>query len=193
MMIIYERKRESTKQRILNAAINLLAEVGYDNLSITAIADAADVGRGTVYRYFGDLDGVVLHIFLLYEEQLRAQVYTYMAQTESPSKEYMAWQIAFEQAHFIKPLFQNMHSPDAQMLLRQFETVMIGYFQNSLEQGGFRYPGWMQLPVDVMATFTAGAVLTVMRRWFAGELDYSAQELGEMVYRLLYHEPHSHT
>jgi hypothetical protein len=40
-----------------------------------------------------------------------------------------------------------------------------------------------------MATFTAGAVMSVMRRWFAGELDYSAQELGEMVYRLLYHEP----
>jgi AcrR family transcriptional regulator len=189
MTIIYERKRDSTRRRILEAAIDLLATVGYDHLTMTAVADAADVGRGTVYRYFGDLDELVLHIFLLYEEQLRGAVYAYMAQEESPRKEYMAWQIAFEQAQMLKPLFQNMHSRDAQLLIRQFENVMTGYFQKSLEQGGFRYPAWMNLPYDVMATFTAGAVMSVMRRWFAGELDYSAQELGAMVYRLLYHEP----
>ena len=189
MPITYERKRESTRRRILSAAIDLLADEGYDNLTITAIADAADVGRGTVYRYFGDLDELVLHIFLLYEEQVREAVYAYMAQAESPQKEYMAWQIAFEQAAIIKPLFQNMHSPEAQILWQQFEQVMIQYFQKSLEQGGFRYPTWMQLPYDVMATFTAGAVMSVMRRWFAGDLAYSAQQLGEMVYRLLYHEP----
>ena len=32
-------------------------------------------------------------------------------------------------------------------------------------------------------------VSRVIRRWFAGELDYSKQELGKIVYRLLYHEP----
>jgi AcrR family transcriptional regulator len=41
-------------RRMLDAAADLIEEVGYDRLSTTAIAQRADVAIGSVYQFFGD-------------------------------------------------------------------------------------------------------------------------------------------
>jgi AcrR family transcriptional regulator len=45
-------------QRILCAARELLAEQGAEGLTMQAVAEAAGVGKGTVFRRFGDRDGL---------------------------------------------------------------------------------------------------------------------------------------
>ncbi|WP_205471128.1 TetR/AcrR family transcriptional regulator [Nocardioides sp. SYSU D00038] len=47
------------EQRILDAAGELIEEVGYDALTMEAIAERAGVGKPTVYRRFGNRDEVV--------------------------------------------------------------------------------------------------------------------------------------
>lgn len=54
-----ERKRRLVQQRIVEAADDLFAADGYDNVSVTDIAARADVGRTTFFRYFGDKAEVV--------------------------------------------------------------------------------------------------------------------------------------
>lgn len=51
-MSIREEKKKKTKKAILDAAITLFNENGYENSSIEAIAKKAGVGKGTVYGYF---------------------------------------------------------------------------------------------------------------------------------------------
>lgn len=51
-MSIREVKKQKTKKAILEAAISLFNENGYDNTSIENIAKIAGVGKGTVYGYF---------------------------------------------------------------------------------------------------------------------------------------------
>lgn len=46
------RKKKKTRNSILNAAIKLFSEQGYDKTSIEQIAKTAGVGKGTVYSYF---------------------------------------------------------------------------------------------------------------------------------------------
>jgi len=48
------RKRRHVQQRIIEAADELFAANGFDNVSVTDIAARADVGRTTFFRYFGD-------------------------------------------------------------------------------------------------------------------------------------------
>jgi AcrR family transcriptional regulator len=55
------RDREGTKERLLNAATELLGEKGFDALGVNAVADRAGVSKVLIYRYFGSLEG-------LYEE-----------------------------------------------------------------------------------------------------------------------------
>ncbi len=48
----------ANRERILCAAAALLSEHGADGLTMQAVATAAGVGKGTVFRRFGDRDGL---------------------------------------------------------------------------------------------------------------------------------------
>ena len=47
-----ERQRESTRQRILDAALSLFRERGYADTSVDQIAERADVARRTLFNHF---------------------------------------------------------------------------------------------------------------------------------------------
>lgn len=185
----YERARKRTENRLIDAAVTCLLRQGYDHLTVKAIADEADVGRGTFYAYFENVDAALLAISRRYFETMQADIHAMMTQYESPEKEIRAWQAAFESATQLQPLIAIMSNPNASHLTESFQDTMIAGFQQSLATDAFMYPSWMNLPLDVMATFSAGAVFAVMRRWLAGELDYSAETMGRMVFKLLYHRP----
>ncbi|MER5227586.1 TetR/AcrR family transcriptional regulator [Streptomyces flaveus] len=49
----FERRRAETRQALVRAARQILAETGDTSVSIQAIAERADVGFGTFYNHFG--------------------------------------------------------------------------------------------------------------------------------------------
>lgn len=51
-MSLREEKKKKTQKAIVEAAITLFNENGYENTSIEQIAKAAGIGKGTVYGYF---------------------------------------------------------------------------------------------------------------------------------------------
>ena len=56
---LVERKRRQARQRIVQAAEELFLARGFDNVSVGDIAERAEVGRTTFFRYFGDKQEVV--------------------------------------------------------------------------------------------------------------------------------------
>jgi AcrR family transcriptional regulator len=56
---LIERKQQQARQRIVRAAVDLFAERGFDGVSVSDIAEAAEVGRTTFFRFFGDKQEVV--------------------------------------------------------------------------------------------------------------------------------------
>jgi AcrR family transcriptional regulator len=59
------------RARALEAAARLFAEQGVENVSMDAIADAAQVGKGTLYRRFGDRAGLALALLDERERELQ--------------------------------------------------------------------------------------------------------------------------
>lgn len=55
-----QRRREETREKIYQAALNLFAEWGYNTTTIEAITEAADVGKGTFFNYFESKGHVLL-------------------------------------------------------------------------------------------------------------------------------------
>jgi AcrR family transcriptional regulator len=47
-----ERHRAETRERLFRAALKLFAERGYQETTVEAITEAADVGKGTFFNYF---------------------------------------------------------------------------------------------------------------------------------------------
>lgn len=61
--------KKSKRQDILDAAIVLFAERGYNGTTVPMIADAAKVGAGTIYRYFDHKENLGN---VLFQEKIKA-------------------------------------------------------------------------------------------------------------------------
>lgn len=62
--------------RVLEAADRLFTEHGVKNVSLDAIAAAAGVGKGTVFRRFGDRAGLAVALLDEREHELQARILT---------------------------------------------------------------------------------------------------------------------
>jgi len=56
-----ERKKQRTRQQIIDAAMGLFAERGYHTTTIADIAEAAEVAPRTFFSYFPSKEAVVFH------------------------------------------------------------------------------------------------------------------------------------
>lgn len=57
-----KRNRQQTEKRIVDAAISLLAEEGFQSFGVNAVAARAGVDKVLIYRYFSGLDGLLAFI-----------------------------------------------------------------------------------------------------------------------------------
>ncbi|GAA4441583.1 TetR/AcrR family transcriptional regulator [Phytohabitans houttuyneae] len=56
-----ERKKQRTHDAISAAAISLFLQRGYDAVSVADVADAAEVSKPTLFKYFATKEDLVLH------------------------------------------------------------------------------------------------------------------------------------
>ena len=70
---LQERSRRS-QQDILKAGYALLEEGGADALTVAAVAEQAGVAVGSIYRRFGDKEGLLLAIQHAFTENLQAEI-----------------------------------------------------------------------------------------------------------------------
>jgi AcrR family transcriptional regulator len=55
-----ERKKEQTRRRIAAAALDLFRDRGYDNVTVSEIAEAAEVAKATLFTYYPTKESLVL-------------------------------------------------------------------------------------------------------------------------------------
>ncbi|MDX6745043.1 TetR/AcrR family transcriptional regulator [Actinocorallia sp. A-T 12471] len=67
------RRSEASRRAILNAALELVNEVGYAKLSIEGIAARAGVGKQTIYRWWPSKGTVLFEAFLMLSEDADGQ------------------------------------------------------------------------------------------------------------------------
>ena len=58
-----ERRRQETRERLFEAAVRLLSEREFEAVTVEAITEAADVGKGTFFNYFANKEAVVGYFF----------------------------------------------------------------------------------------------------------------------------------
>jgi hypothetical protein len=65
------RKGDIREQEILDAAENLLAKLGYQDMTVNEIAEAAGITRGALYFYFASKQAVVTALVARTVQELR--------------------------------------------------------------------------------------------------------------------------
>ena len=78
-----EKEKESMKNAILEAAIKIIKDEGYDNLTMRKLADAIDYTPTAIYSYYKDKAEIVFDISL----QLRKKTLSYIKADLEKNKE----------------------------------------------------------------------------------------------------------
>ncbi|HXN98806.1 MAG TPA: TetR/AcrR family transcriptional regulator [Candidatus Acidoferrales bacterium] len=69
-----ERKKAAVRAHILSTAIQLFSQHGLDSVTVDQIADAADIGKGTIYNYFSTKEDIVVAFMVDFETRVQAKV-----------------------------------------------------------------------------------------------------------------------
>src|SRR4051794_23816433 len=85
-----EARRAATRERIVSAALDQLAEGGYASASVNAIAHRADIATGTVYRHFPSKSELFAEVFRRASARELAVMRETAAHEDQPARERIA-------------------------------------------------------------------------------------------------------
>src|SRR3954453_16839240 len=71
-----QRKKAQTRQRIAETARDLFVERGFEEVTVSELADAADVCRKTVFNYFSKKEDIFYWQFQAFEEEMLDSIRT---------------------------------------------------------------------------------------------------------------------
>lgn len=83
-------RQAATRERLLGAAEDLLAERGYAGTGVAAVARAAEVATGTVYRHFGGREELLGEVYRRRSERELALAAGAMGDRSRPAAERLA-------------------------------------------------------------------------------------------------------
>jgi AcrR family transcriptional regulator len=116
-----EREREALRQRIVEAARDLLSEHGIAALSMRAIAERIEYSPATIYLYFRDKDELVLQVVQAGFQRLReytTEALKQVAETADAADQYAATgrayvRFALDNTAYFRVMFELPGSPKA--------------------------------------------------------------------------------
>ena len=185
-------KKRKTRHAIIEAAIRLFANRGYDKTSIEDLAREAGVGKGTIYGYFHNKEEIFL-AFCEEEIDFALAALAEKNQAEAPLLEQLLTlfmsQFRFVTANreFGRILIREMAFPRAQVSGRAKDVdarylTAVGEILEKARQRGELKEGF-----DPFLTFGHfyGAYLAALSGWYTGYLqDYDeAAEALEVIFR----------
>ena len=173
-------KRDS----ILSSALSLFAERGFDATTVPMIAASANVGAGTIYRYFDNKEVLVNTLFqeyvntfmntleaqFPYRKSTRQQfhhIYKSMLLFTNQNEHALYFIKTHSAAHFLN---EQSHS-DFQQLLKILKT----FFDNGKDQKDIR-----DLPSEALIAIVYGAFLELQHLIRSGELEPSEELLSRI-------------
>lgn len=81
------------RSAILDAALDLFVERGYYGTAVPAVAEAAGVGAGTIYRYFKSKEELVNALYRQLKQELLTHVLIGLSPTGAPREQFhQLWQ-----------------------------------------------------------------------------------------------------
>jgi AcrR family transcriptional regulator len=171
-----DRRRQRTRNALLNAGLVLFAERSVDGVSIDEIVQAADVAKGSFYNHFPDKDALAEAL----AEQARASVEVTVARVVAGVTD-PAERVARALALFVRQA--QDHPVAVRMMLRLFQGAAIpdapmnagvrADIQAGLQAG--RFTG---LPLEAAILLAVGVVQIAVARTIAKDASDGAERLA---------------
>jgi AcrR family transcriptional regulator len=185
-----ERRKQRTRQRILAAARELIAERGYDATNVKDITATADVSKGTFYLYFNDKEALTRTLIEEGFAELRAELDAIINQRHQDIKDgtvvHQALLAFFEyaaanQEQFLIMLGRQAPAELTRIALDTFTDMVQDIIHNNAEAQRVE-----PYKPALLAHFVSGAVVRLAIWWLEGHTgDLSPPAITDLCYQLL--------
>jgi AcrR family transcriptional regulator len=170
-------RTDDKRRRILDAALGVFAERGYHGTAVPLVAEAAQVGTGTIYRYFASKAVLVNEVFRDAKSRLRGALLDDLVVERDPERLFLdLWSrlVRFARREPIAFQFLEMqdHVPYLDDESRAVEMEVlgpVGSWASSLSQSGRT----RELPVEAAIALVWGALVGLIKAERLGYLTLS--------------------
>ncbi|MFV2081722.1 MAG: TetR/AcrR family transcriptional regulator [bacterium] len=123
--------REQRREEIAKAAMGLFSVKGFETTSISQVARAAGIGKGTVYEYFSSKDELIATSILLWCESIIEGAMSIIREIKDPEQKLRTFVLLS-----VEPLIANEHSIKTSVFIFQLILSKLDnqVFFNTLQQ-----------------------------------------------------------
>lgn len=181
--------RDSTRGRILLAAIALMSEEGMAAASMSAIAERAEVSRPTLYRHFPDIDHIMAAVIEEQFADFRASLEAGMDPSWSALEQLRYLVVAHVRQYASEPsglsesAMETGLSPTVREVLerelRDHHRRLVAILRAGAEEGSLRADLDPDLHGELLQHLLGGLRMTVHRRDL--DLDLLAEPVSDLV------------
>jgi len=180
----HERRKLQTRGKLKEATLSLVLKKGFDDVTIQDVVDRADLGRGTFYVHYRDLQDILWDII---QDGLQESFVIGQSRSKQGSYPvgYLGYLITFETAAKHQDLYRVMLGGKGSALITQrVADYLADAIQKAIETKQFMQK--LDFPSAVTAQYVVGALMRMVLWWLEMPNDYTPQQMANMVYTLVH-------
>jgi len=182
----HERRRLQTRKLLIQTALQLVLEKGYEAITIQDITDRADLGRGTFYIHFKDKEEVVWTAFQDLFHELEQEAHSKLDR-RLPQVEYFGLLNIFQHAEKNRDLYRVMFGGQGSaMLTGRAQDYLANAFLDDIRQAPQSAEIDFDLPEEIEAQLLTGAITRLLYWWLETNNNYTPEQMATMTYEALY-------
>jgi AcrR family transcriptional regulator len=179
-----DRRIERTRQLLVQALFPLLAEKGFDALTVQDIIDRANVGRSTFYLHFVDKEDLLVQAMDPFSAELKER--QRKALREGGSSEQRAFTFShelFSHADGHRDLFRSVVGNHSALILqRHFQRMQVELVREEVK--AMAPAGVSNALLDGVVQSIASALYGLLAWWIDGKRRISVDEVNDLFRRM---------
>jgi AcrR family transcriptional regulator len=181
-----DRRVQRTRELLQRSLIDLISERGYDTITIQDIVNRVNVARTTFYVHYNSKDDLFIscHEAILREFN-SGPLYPHplsreeLLSRETPPGMIFAYQHLEDARMRLSLIFQGK---DGRLILRRIRDWSAQEIETNLR--AVFHEADSAIPLDVLATYLAGAQIALMQWWLEKRQPHTAENLAHAFHRL---------
>ena len=159
---------------ILKASLSLISERGFHGTPMSMIAAEADVGAGTIYRYFENKEALINELFLEIKREISLAMLTDINPKASAKEIFRKiWRNTFDycvqnpkEMVFLEQYHNSpFQTPEIDAATFQYLAPVISIFETTIKAGDIK-----NIPFEMLSIFAYDVTVAHAKRHIAGSL-----------------------
>jgi len=190
-----DRRVRRTRKALREAMQVLMAEKGYDQVTIEELTERADIGRTTFYLHYSAKQDLLLEQFDELLEQLVGQLSSiplsswtqqgqvFLAEDHPGRPICMIFTHAAENEELYRLVLHGEGVDQASQRLQEMMTKAVKAFLDR-KMGDDTEQIHIDFPVDLFGNYFAGALLGMIKWWLEADMPYTPDEMEGIFFQM---------